>query len=195
MSQKPELLREEPVVGKDGKDINKYGKKVVIRFYRDADGKERDFMVWGNKAMSAMIIPFTKDKKIIALEIFRRGANDFLIEIPGGNNNIGESMKECARRELLEETGYVGKIIRLSSSLWIEPASYTNPVVPFLAFDCEKVKKQKLDESESGEGTKICLIKLTDWFGMIYRKEIRDSKTIALTFLSLPYLGIKLTLK
>lgn len=180
----PELLREETI-------FDKYGKKVITRFYRDSDGKERDFVVWGGKTTPAIIFPVTADKKVIALKMFRRGANESLIEIPGGVSGVGESMEDCARRELFEETGYVGQIIQLSPYLWFEPAACLTRYIPFLALDCKKVKEQKLDETEVGEGMEINLIELDDWFRQIYRGEIRDDKSIALTFLSFPYLELR----
>lgn len=185
----PKLLKEEPVV------VTQYGKKVATRYYLDSDGKERDFMVWGGVVTPAMVFSVTTDKKVIVIKMFRRGANESVIEISGGNPRIGEAIEDCARREFEDETGYVAeKIIRLAPYLWFEPAACFTCYVPFLALGCRKKREQNLDKSEVAEGMHLQLFKLSEWVKMILSGKISDDKTIALTFLSLPYLGLEMTL-
>lgn len=44
------------------------------------------------------------NKKFLLLETYRYGINDFSLELPRGYRNANESLKECAIRELKEET-------------------------------------------------------------------------------------------
>lgn len=179
---KPEVVKEEVL-------IEKYGKKVINRYFQDPDKETRDFLLWGGKVTPVIILPITIDREIIAVQQFRRAANEYLIEIPGGNPKNEESIEACSRRELLEETGYrAGEIISLQSALWFEPASCFTPYVPVLALNCKKTSKQLLDETEQAEIEEPMLIEQREWLKMIHQGEIRDSKTIAVTFLALPYL-------
>ena len=180
----PELIRTEVI-------IDKYGKQVVGRYFRCPDGQVREFLVWGGTVVPSIILPITGDRKVIAVKQFRYAANEFVIELPGGCPDRGEGFEEIAKKELLEETGYVAQaVIRLiESAVWFEPAACWTPYVPLLAIDCEKKKDPCPDASEIIE---VVTINLSQWIEMIYRGEVRDSKSIAITMLALPHLGISL---
>jgi ADP-ribose pyrophosphatase len=45
-------------------------------------------------------------KKIVMIRNYRYPANRWFLELPSGNIERGETPKQCAERELLEETGY-----------------------------------------------------------------------------------------
>ena len=53
------------------------------------------------------IIAFLDDENIILVEQFRLPLNKKILEIPAGKINKNEDIKECAKRELQEETGYI----------------------------------------------------------------------------------------
>lgn len=180
--KKPKVVKEEVL-------IEEWGKIVIKRYFRDLDEKTREFLLFGSKIVPVIILPITTDKKIIAIRIFRRAANEYLIEIPGGNPEKGENIEVCGHRELLSETGYTAdKIVKLGPALWFDPASFLASFLPFLALDCQKIQKQELEETEKSEIKELLLIEQTEWLKMIRGGEIRDSKTIVTTFLALPYL-------
>ncbi len=52
------------------------------------------------------VIAETSDNKILFVEQFRKPIDSVLLEIPAGKIEKGEDPKECAIRELEEETGY-----------------------------------------------------------------------------------------
>lgn len=169
--------------------IDRYGKIVMNRHFKDPDGKTRDFLLWGGKVTPAIILPITSDNRIVVIKSFRRAANESLVEIPGGNPEIREDIEACARRELLEETGYTaGEIIGLGPPIWFEPSSCFTQFYPLLALGCQNTSGQNLEETEKAEDIEIILIKLAEWLKMIRGGEIRDSKTVTITFLALPHL-------
>lgn len=181
----PELVRTEVI-------IDKYGKQVVERYFRCPDGQIREFIVWGGTVVPSIILPITKDGKVVALKQFRYAANEFVIELPGGCPERGEGFEETAKKELLEETGYVAQtVVRLiESTIWFEPAACLTPYVPLLALGCQKKQEPHPDSTEV---LKVLLFNLSEWISMILKGEVRDSKTITTTFLALPHLGYKLS--
>jgi 8-oxo-dGTP pyrophosphatase MutT (NUDIX family) len=52
------------------------------------------------------IVAVTEQGRILAVRQYRPAVERFVIEFPAGNIDGGESREECARRELVEETGY-----------------------------------------------------------------------------------------
>lgn len=187
MLKVPKLLREEVF-------LEKFGKKVVSRFF-DVNGREEEFICWGGtgKRISTMIFPLTVKREVIAIRQFRYAANQFILEIPGGNPKTNETSVQVAQTELLEETGYQAEnFIEIPVGFFFEPfASFGPSYKVVIAVGCKKVAEPKPDSTEILE---TLVIPLTDWIGMIRRGEIIDSKTIAVTFLAFLHLGAKITL-
>ena len=52
------------------------------------------------------IVPVLPDGRIVLVRQYRYAAGKPLLEIPAGTLEKGEDPLECARRELIEETGY-----------------------------------------------------------------------------------------
>ncbi len=115
---------------------------------RDSDGAEHSFFViecpdWVN------VIALTKEKEVVLIEQYRQGAEEIILEIPGGMIDAGEEPEVAARRELTEETGYESnKLIYLGKSR-PNPAINNNWMHHYLALDCEKTRETAFDEHES----------------------------------------------
>ena len=77
----------------------------------------------------------------------------------------GEDPLECAKRELLEETGYkAGKFTKLGQ-FSPNPALFSNQVHIYLAEDLEHVADQKLDDDEVLKYMRIPKCEVIDQFG------------------------------
>ena len=98
---------------------------------------------------AAAIVAITDDKKIVLKKEYKHATGEKLIEVPSGMFEPKE--KEglaVAKRELLEETGfvsneweYLGDTIESSSKL-------TNRMHIYLAMNCKKMAEQCLDKTE-----------------------------------------------
>jgi ADP-ribose pyrophosphatase len=182
-----------PKAGAEVEVLRSHGKIVFKQDFEYPDGKIHQFLLF--KAGSPVtIFPLTKNREVIAINQFRHAVNQCLIELPGGNSRDSrETPEEIAHNELLEETGFKSeKIGRLGwGDIWFEPFSLRVSYIPILALDCTHVKPPQLDETEVIETR---LFPLAEWIRMIFSGEITDSKSIAVTFRALPYLGVTMNL-
>ena len=55
---------------------------------------------------AVMVIPLLDDGRVVLERQYRHPVREVLIELPAGKLDAGEDRLVCARRELLEETGY-----------------------------------------------------------------------------------------
>ena len=179
-----------PVLAGEREIICKYGKVVLERQFRYPDqAKDLDFLVWGGTTVPSIILPVTKEGEVVAVRQFRHAANQFILEIPGGCPAPGESVEETVSRELLAETGYrTGQVILLGELAWFEPSACITPYTPVLATGCEKIQDLDLDRTEI---LGVEVFPLAEWIEMIHRGVVRDSKSITVTFLALPHLGLE----
>lgn len=92
----------------------------------------------GAVIMLAELIP---SGKIILIRQFRPPADSFVIEFPAGLIEPDESPETAARRELKEETGYIGEVVSVSEKMYNSPG-LTSEFVIFV--------KMKIDEGKQG---------------------------------------------
>ncbi len=94
------------------------------------------------------IIPLTPDDQVVMVEQWRHGTRSIHLETPGGLMDVGETPEQCARRELLEETGHeAGEVLRLGT-VHPNPAIQNNIQHYVLATNCRRVAALRLDPTE-----------------------------------------------
>jgi ADP-ribose pyrophosphatase len=130
------------------------------------------------------IIPFLDDKRIVLLKQYRHALKKHIWEIPAGTLDPQEEIISCAKRELIEETGYsAGQWHRLGE---ITPVpGYSNERIHiFLATQLQPTD-QNLDEDEVIQVQTLDFLKA---FEMIGNGEIQDAKSIVGLFLASQWL-------
>ena len=119
------------------------------------------------------VIPITIDGKIIVLEEEQPGSGKML-GLAGGRVDEGEDVLEAAKRELLEETGYVSDDFFLWSSM--QPLEKTEwAVYTFLA---RSAKQEKEMNPESGEKIKLKFIDFEEYINFTLSEEHREKELI-----------------
>ncbi|MCL2519455.1 MAG: NUDIX hydrolase [Spirochaetaceae bacterium] len=101
-----------------------------------------------NWVVTVPVLAAADGDKMILVKQFRHGLGQLTTEFPSGIIEKGEEPIAAARRELLEETGYLAGKLTLLSSDSPNPALFNNTLYIFLAEDLENKGKQQLDEAE-----------------------------------------------
>lgn len=103
----------------------------------------------GNDGSASIIFPITDDVEIIlAIEprVFTKDTVD--IGLPAGYVENNEKPIESAKRELLEETGYISEEFIYIGSFYQDQGCSEALNHYYIAKNCKKVRNQSLDEGE-----------------------------------------------
>lgn len=138
-----------------------------------------EFRPWAN------VLALTKNNESVMVKQYRHGICDVLLEFPGGVVDEGEDPAEGAKRELLEETGYVASTFIEVGKLYPNPAFQTNTLHCFLALDAEKVSEQNLD---AGEDIEVCLVPFDELIEKAKCREFSHALQAAVLFQALIHL-------
>lgn len=152
-------------------------KKTIIL----PNGLPEEFYIEANKS-SVQIFAITPNKEIVLVRQFRWSNEKINLELPGGGLLENENPMVAAERELLEETGYKGKISHLVS---IPYSPYSTGIRhSYLCMEAEKVKELDLDPNEFLE---VELVDLPDFKDKLREGIIRglDASYMALDKLGL----------
>lgn len=106
------------------------------------------------------IVPLTRDGAVILIRQFRPPVNGYVVELPAGLCEIGESHEDAARRELAEETGYAAGSMHFLTEGPLSSGSSAEMLSVFAATDLTYVGIENRDETEDIEVLKVPLEKL-----------------------------------
>ena len=156
-------------------------RKLLRRTYRLPDGTTGVFDI-KREPQVVCILPLTPDRQVILARQFRPGPEHVLLELPGGCMEAGETPLETAERELMEETGYAGRLEYIGMSL--DDAYTTLLRHNFVATGCEKRQEPQTGE---GEFTEAVTMSLADFRQHLRSGQLTDIET---GYLGLDYLGL-----
>src|SRR5512137_1844841 len=124
---------------------------------------------------SVVVLPVLPDGRILLIRQYRHATRQFLWELVAGRMEAGESPRRAAARELLEETGYRARRIRIFLDVFPTPGFLEERMYILLA-----------QELTSGDARPEVNEKITSrafapaqLWQMIRRGKLRDAKTIA----------------
>ena len=106
---------------------------------------------------ASLVVAITSENNIILKREYRFACGEDILECPAGMVESGEDPLTTAKRELLEETGYVSDQWTWFGATRESTSKLTNRMWLFMARDCKKVSDQRLDRNEQVEVIRIPL--------------------------------------
>ncbi len=119
------------------------------------------------------IIPLTKENKLILVKQYRSPFEDYLIEIPAGKLKENENPLECAKRELLEETGFSGEMEKIG--IYSTSPGFSNELI--YIFLCKNAEYETDRYKKIGEIENLIFLNIDEANKLLLTGEIKDLKT------------------
>jgi ADP-ribose pyrophosphatase len=124
---------------------------------------------------SIVVLPVFPDGSILLIRQYRHAASSFLWELVAGHLEPGESKPSGAHRELIEETGYTARKMRLLLEIFPSPGFVTEKMWIFLATGLTKgVARPEDDEKITSKRVSLAAAEK-----MIRNGTVRDAKSVA----------------
>ncbi len=120
------------------------------------------------------VVPVYNDE-VILVQQYRFPLRDYLLEIPAGKLEKNEEPYDCAKRELLEETGCETENLKFIAKLATSPG-FSNEIIYIYKAAVDRIGKSNPDEDEFVEMKKIKINEIKEY---IKKGKIIDGKTIA----------------
>ena len=127
---------------------------------------------------ASAVVPFLgdptgDDPQILLLKQYRYAADEFVYEIPAGRLDPGEEPVDCARRELIEETGCEAERVDHLYTFYTTPGFTDEKIHAFMATGL----KHGDSRLEADEFITVETMTLSHALGLIEKGEIKDAKT------------------
>jgi len=123
---------------------------------------------------AVVILPLLDDGKVLLERQFRYPLHDVFIEFPAGKIDPGEDPLDCAKRELVEETGYTATDWQFVSTIH-NAIAYSDEHLDLYLARGLKQGEQKLDDGEFLELFTATIDELLQW---VREGKVTDVKTI-----------------
>ncbi len=146
------------------------------------DGRQRYYDLVRH-VPAVVIVPVTDDGRILFVRQYRLGAEKELLELPAGLINEGEDPDPAAERELQEETGYEGKLIRLGG--FYASAGYCSEYLNI--YLARGLKWNPLPQDDDEFLSNISMT-VEEAYMSVENGEMEDSKTIAALMMAQKYI-------
>ena len=135
---------------------------------------------------SAVIVPVFADDTVALVRQYRHPAHRYLLEVPAGSVDEGESPEDAAARELEEELGFRAGMLEKLIEFFVSPGFCEEKMWVYLATDLTETAQQ-LDDDEIVE---VVRVPFSSALQMIAGGEIEDAKTIIGLMLAAPRVGL-----
>jgi ADP-ribose pyrophosphatase len=122
------------------------------------------------------ILPFDNKGRLLLIKQFRPAVRDFLLEIPAGTLEKGEKPLACAKRELIEETGFAAKKWQALGYIFTAPGFCSERIFLFAAWDLSPAYADQDDDEHIAPPTAMTLQQVKK---AVTSGKICDGKTLS----------------
>ncbi len=119
------------------------------------------------------VAALTEEQELLFVRQFRYPYKEVLLELPAGKLEKGQNPLENGKRELLEETGAVGREYLTLGQVYPSPG-YCGEIIHLYFCKVDHFDAQRLDEDEFLDVERIPLKKAVE---MVLNGELPDAKT------------------
>lgn len=132
---------------------------------------------------ASAVLPFidpllAPDPRVALIHQFRHAADAFVWEIPAGRLEPNEQPEDCARREMLEETGFTAGAVDHLASVYTTPG-FTDEIIHLYTAE---VTGQGEHRRERDEFLDVEVVRWSEVGRMVRRGDIIDGKTLCCLF-------------
>jgi ADP-ribose pyrophosphatase len=124
---------------------------------------------------SVVVLPVLPDGRILLVRQYRHATRQFLWELVAGRMEPGETPRQAAARELIEETGYRARRFRVFLDVFPTPGFLEERMYILLAQELTSGDARPEVDEKIISRAFTC----TELKQMIQRGKLRDAKTIA----------------
>lgn len=136
------------------------------------DGKTSKREVVGHPG-GVCVAALTENDELLFVRQFRYPYKEVVLELPAGKLEKGQNPLENGKRELLEETGAIGREYMSLGKLYPSPG-YCGEIIHIYFCKIDHYEQQRLD---AGEFLNVEKIPLKTALEMVLNNEIPDAKT------------------
>lgn len=127
---------------------------------------------------AAAVVPVTAEGDVLLVRQYRHAVGGWLLEVPAGKLDPGESPEDCARRETEEEVGFRPGLLEPLGRMWTTPGFTDEAIWLFLGRQLVP-GRQDLQEDEVLE---VVRMPLEDALAAAESGAIEDGKSICALF-------------
>jgi len=148
--------------------------KVNIDRVALPNGREVDLEFIEHPGASA-VVPLHADGTVTLIRQFRYATGGYILEVPAGKLDPGETPEQCARREVEEEAGVRAGALHPLGAIWTTPG-FTNERIWLFAATQLAEGAQDLQQDEVLD---VVRMPLREALALIERGELPDGKSLA----------------
>ena len=148
--------------------------KVFVKKVRLPNGYLATFEIIKHPG-AALVVPFLSKDKLLMLRQLRPVIGSYIYELPAGTIDKGETPLECAKREIIEETGYSAGSMKRLGSIYPVPGYSTEKIIIYKA----EGLRPRHRHAEKDEIIELKVLTRSDVRRLFKSGKITDAKTIA----------------